>query len=45
MRRVYAKIDRDVKKGGNQSREQDPRVHRCTWNSSPWHTMLEKYFV
>jgi oxalate decarboxylase/phosphoglucose isomerase-like protein (cupin superfamily) len=30
MRRVYAKIDLDVKKGGNQIeyRDQDPRVHR-----------------
>ena len=30
MRRVYAKIDQDVKKGGNQIeyRDQDPRVHR-----------------
>ncbi len=30
MRRVYAKIDLDVKKGGNQIeyRDQDPRVHK-----------------
>jgi hypothetical protein len=30
MRRIYAKIDQDVKKGGNQIEyaDQDPRVHR-----------------
>jgi hypothetical protein len=30
MRKIYAKIDVDVKKGGNQIeyRDQDPRVHR-----------------
>jgi hypothetical protein len=30
MRRIYAKIDQDVKKGGNQIeyRDQDPRVHQ-----------------